>query len=375
MHGGGKMATMPPEIRGEVSDGTGGAAVAGANTGAGAGIYAPMPSASDLPPVVIFDRATKKFGKDEVLRGLTFTVPQGRVLGVIGPSGSGKSTMVRLMLGMYRPTDGLVTLFGKEPWKLRRTDRERIGYMPQDFVLYPTLTAEETLHFAASLYGVPPRRAHERARELLKFVELDDARKRRADDLSGGMRRRLSLAATLVHDPDFLILDEPTAGIDPILRVSIWDGLKQARDGGKTLVVTTQYVTEAEYCDAVLLVYEGAIIAAGTPDELRRSATGGDMLDVRLNGAIEPHTADRLRQLDFVTHVEGRERPDEIRVTVNSVQEDLPMLTAFFDLEAGGHAEVQPYVPSFEDVFIRLVTQAREAPGGTINGHGGDAAR
>lgn len=365
MHGGQQMAMMPPGTRGE----TRGAAMPGVE-------YAPTFDAGGAPPVVIFDRATQRFGKDEVLHGLTFTVPQGRVLGVIGPSGSGKSTTVRLMLGMYRPTSGLVTLFGKEPWKLRRPDRERIGYMPQDFVLYPTLTAEETLHFAASLYGVPPRRAHERARELLRFVELEEAHKRRADDLSGGMRRRLSLAATLVHDPDFLVLDEPTAGIDPILRVSIWDGLKQARDAGKTLVVTTQYVTEAEYCDAVLLVYEGSIIAAGTPDELRHAATGGDIMDVRLNGPIQPEAAERLRRLDFVTRVEGRERPDEIRVTVRDLQEDLPMLTAFFDLEAGGHAEMQPHVPTFEDVFVRLVTNAREAPGGTINGHvGNDAAR
>lgn len=328
-----------------------------------------VPASSGTPAVVSFVDVVKLFGKEIVLHGLNFAVPQGRVLGIIGPSGSGKSTTVRLMLGMYRPTSGSVTLFGQDPSRLKRTDRERVGYMPQDFVLYPTLTAEETLHFAASLYGIPWGQAARRSRELLKFVDLDEARNRRAGDLSGGMRRRLSLAATLVHDPDFLVLDEPTAGIDPILRVTIWEGLKQARDSGKTLVVTTQYITEAEYCDSVLLVYEGMIIAAGTPDELRHTATGGDMLDVRLRQPIEPEVADRLRDLPFVVAVEGRQRPDEMRVTVHSLTNDLPLLAAFFDLEAGGQAEMEPYVPSFEDVFVRLVNQARAMQEGTSDGH------
>jgi len=228
---------------------------------------------------------------------------------------------------------------------------------------------EETLRFAASLYGVPWKQAARRSRELLQFVDLTEAHNRRAGDLSGGMRRRLSLAATLMHDPDFLVLDEPTAGIDPILRVTIWDGLKQARDSGKTLVVTTQYITEAEYCDNVLLVYEGMIIAAGTPDQLRHTATGGDMLDVRLRQAIEPEVAARLRQLPFVVAVKGRQRPDELRVTVHSLTNDLPLLAAFFDLEAGGQAEMEPYVPSFEDIFVRLVNHARAAQEGTSDGH------
>lgn len=328
-----------------------------------------VPASGGTPLVVSFVDVVKRFGKEVVLHGLNFSVPPGQVLGIIGPSGSGKSTTVRLMLGMYRPSSGSVTLFGQDPSRLKRVDRERVGYMPQDFVLYPTLTAEETLRFAASLYGVPWKQAARRSRELLQFVDLTEAHNRRAGDLSGGMRRRLSLAATLMHDPDFLVLDEPTAGIDPILRVTIWDGLKQARDSGKTLVVTTQYITEAEYCDNVLLVYEGMIIAAGTPDQLRHTATGGDMLDVRLRQAIEPEVAARLRQLPFVVAVKGRQRPDELRVTVHSLTNDLPLLAAFFDLEAGGQAEMEPYVPSFEDIFVRLVNHARAAQEGTSDGH------
>ncbi len=308
---------------------------------------------------VTFDRVVQRFGKDEVLHGLTFTVPWGEILGVIGPSGSGKTTTIRMMLGMYRPTSGTVRVFGRDPWKLRRSDRERIGYMPQDFVLYPMLTTEENLHFAASLYGVPWWDAHRRSTQLLEFVDLADARKRRAADLSGGMRRRLSLAATLMHDPDLLVLDEPTAGIDPILRESIWDGLRTARDEGKTMVITTQYVTEAEYCDHVLLIHEGDIIASGSPADLRHAATGGEMLDIRFDRP-RPDIAVRLQSLPFVHAVEPLDRPDAVRVVVDDIVTDLPLLSEYCDRQEGGCVSIDAHSPTFDDVFVRLVSQARD---------------
>lgn len=330
-----------------------------------------LPSTSPGTPVAIpavtFENATKQFGKEEVLHGLTFAVPWGQILGVIGPSGSGKTTTIRLMLGMYRPNSGTVRIFGREPTKLRRADRERIGYLPQDFVLYPTLTTEENLRFAASLYGVPWWETGKRIGQLLEFVNLTDARKRRAEDLSGGMRRRLSLAATLMHNPDFLVLDEPTAGIDPILRTSIWDGLRAARDDGKTMLVTTQYVTEAEYCDSVLLIDQGAIIAAGTPAELRRAATGGDMLDIHFEQP-HPDVVLRMQSLPFVQHVETLDRPTDIRVTVDDISTDLPHLSEYCDREGGGCTSMEPHVPSFDDVFVRLVSRARDERKDTADG-------
>lgn len=328
----------------------------------------PVPRAADAPPSVIFDRATKRFGKEEVLHGLSFSVQPGTILGVIGPSGSGKSTTVKLMLGMFKPTSGTVRCLGRNPWKLRRGDKERIGYMPQDFVLYPTLTAEETLRFVAAVYGIPFWEARERSKRLLDFVDLGAAHNRRADDLSGGMKRRLSLAATLMHNPDFLVLDEPTAGIDPILRVTIWDELRHARESGKTLVITTQYVTEAEYCDQVLLIYEGDIIAAGTPDELRKQASGGDMLDIRFDEP-RPDTAVRLETLPYVQSVEPGEHPNQLRVTVDNLQEDLPQIQEYCDLKEGGCTSIEPHVPTFEDVFVRLVTQAKEKGEARGDGH------
>jgi ABC-2 type transport system ATP-binding protein len=237
---------------------------------------------------VAFDHVTKRFGNDEILHGLTFAVPWGQILGIIGPSGSGKTTTVRMMLGMYRPTSGKIQLFGRNPWRLRHGDKERIGYMPQEFILYPDLTVEENLRLAASLYGVPWWEARRRLREVLPFVELADARRQRVADLSGGMRRRLSLAATLMHNPDFLVLDEPTSGIDPIVRTSIWEGLRDARDGGKTFVVTTHYVSEAEHCDLVILIDAGRIIATGTPAELRRAGGRGGTCSMCISPRRDP---------------------------------------------------------------------------------------
>lgn len=319
----------------------------------------PLATPPDEAAVVLED-VSKQFGKQDVLHNINIRVPWGEILGLIGPSGSGKTTTIRMMLGMLKPSGGHALTFGRDPMHLRRADRERIGYMPQDFVLYPALTVQENLRFAASLYGVSWWEARRRVRELLPFVDLTEARRRRAEDLSGGMRRRLSLAATLMHDPDFLVLDEPTAGIDPILRASIWDGLRQARTNGKTMVITTQYVTEAEYCDSVILIDEGTIIASGPPDELRRDATGGEMVDIRL-AEPRPDIAARLRSLPFVHAVELLDRPDEVRVVVDDIEAAIPELRAYFDREEGGATSIEAHVLSFDDVFVRLVSRARAA--------------
>ncbi len=181
------------------------------------------------------------------------------------------------------------------------------------------------------------------------------------------MRRRLSLAATLMHDPDFLVLDEPTAGIDPILRTTIWEGLRAARDEGKTMVITTQYVTEAEYCDQVLLIHEGTIIASGTPSDLRRAATGGDMLDITFDRP-RPDIERRFQSLPFVRDVEPLDNPNAVRVIVDDISTDLPELSAYCDREEGGCVSIEPHVPTFDDVFVRLVSKARDTQQGSEHG-------
>ena len=185
------------------------------------------------------------FAKDAGVFDQTYELPEGTIFGMIGPSGCGKTTTVRLMIGLLAPERGNLTCAGPGADSLSRRRRERIGYMPQQFVLYPNLTWEN-LNFVASLYGMGYcRRRKQRWSKVLEFVELSDARDRLGSQLSGGMQRRLELACTLVHDPLLMFADEPTAGIDPVLRGKFWDHFRQLRDQGRTLFVTTQYVGEA----------------------------------------------------------------------------------------------------------------------------------
>jgi len=223
--------------------------------------------ASDPRPIVEMHGVSHRFDDREVLSGIDLTVPRGTILGIIGPSGAGKTTTIRLLTGAIVPKQGEVMVMGRSPKRFRRADRERIGYMPQSFALYEDLTAGENIDFVASLFGMLWRRRRRRVREVLKLVGLWDVRGRQAGRLSGGMQRRLELACALVHQPELIILDEPTAGIDPLLRGSIWEELHRLRDAGRTLLVTTQHIAEADECDAVAMIVNGRIIALAPPDE------------------------------------------------------------------------------------------------------------
>ncbi len=239
-------------------------------------------SGSEPPrPVIVMQNASKRFGDAAAVENLSFTVHEGEIFGFIGPSGSGKTTTIRLMNGTYQPTDGTVTVFGQPADRMKTQVRERIGYLPQLFILYPNLSVKENIDFSASLYGMSWFGRRGRRREVLEFVELWDHRGKLARDISGGMQRRLALASSLIHDPKLIFLDEPTAGIDPILRAKFWDAFRALKAQGRSLFVTTQYVTEAEYCDHVAVLGHGRIIAVDTPENLRLRAFGGEIIEVR----------------------------------------------------------------------------------------------
>jgi ABC-2 type transport system ATP-binding protein len=270
---------------------------------------------------VTIDRASKRFGDDFALTDVTISVREGTILGIIGPSGAGKTTLVRLMTGALAPTEGEIRVMGEDPLRFKRRTRERVGYMPQSFALYPDLTTRENVDFVASLFGLLWWRRRRRTRQVLETVDLWSVRDRRAGKLSGGMQRRLELASALVHDPAILFLDEPTAGIDPLLRTTIWEELSRLRDDGRTLLVTTQYVGEAERCDAVLLISDGRVIAAGTPDELRRTAIGGDIVEVETAGR---HRHVRLPTGRGRRPASSSEGPNQVRITVSDAATMLP---------------------------------------------------
>jgi ABC-2 type transport system ATP-binding protein len=307
----------------------------------------------------------KDFGGKEVLRDLSLRVRPGEIFGLIGPSGSGKSTAVNLLWGYLRPTAGEVRVLGEEPAAFTAQTRQRIGYMPQGFILYPDLTVEQNMGFVAGLYGYPEWSNRRRIRAVLELVELWDARGQTARTISGGMQRRLALAAALVHDPDLLMADEPTANLDPILRAKLWDHFRRRSDQGKTLLVTTQYIDEAEYCDRVGLMYGGALIAEGEPEQLRRSAYGGDVVDI----VVERPSHDHLRALSAVPGApEGQVTPDEsIRLTVDRAGEAIPVLLAELERSGAKVRSVSQYRPTFDEVFIKLI----ERHSGSRPPHGG----
>lgn len=300
---------------------------------------------------------SKRYNGHDAVADLDLEIPAGVVVGVIGPSGSGKTTTIRMITGSLAPTSGRVEVLGERPSAFRRATRERIGYMPQQFSLYPDLTVAENVDFAASLYGLVLWRRWQRRKAVLELVDLWSVRRRRASRLSGGMQRRLELAAALVHQPDLLILDEPTAGIDPLLRRTVWDEIHRLRELGVTSVVTTQYVTEAEECNLVALISNGRLIASGTPDDLRRSALGGEVVEVTTTQLFDAST------LTAAPGVLGIEQtgPRDVRLVV----EDAGTATAGIIqaiTEAGAEvASVSEYRPTFEDVFTSLVERDRDA--------------
>jgi ABC-2 type transport system ATP-binding protein len=319
--------------------------------------------------VVTVDGAGKRFGSLTALSGVKLTVPKGTILGVIGPSGAGKTTLIRLLTGALAPTSGTIRVLGEDPRRFRRRTREGIGYMPQQFTLYEDLTAGENIDFVAGLFGMLWLRRRRRVAEVLKLTDLWDARGRRAADLSGGMQRRLELACALVHEPALFFLDEPTAGIDPLLRGTIWQELHRLKDEGRTLLITTQYINEAEECDRVAFIAHGRLIALETPAALTRLAVGGDIIEVQVVHAFD---AEALLKHDDVRAVDQR-GPRTFLVTVDDASTALPEIDDRVIALGGEFESAREYRPSFDEVFAALV-ERDEREQARPPGDGGAAA-
>ena len=310
------------------------------------------------PDVVAVDIG-KRFGDRDVVQGLSFEVQRGTIFGIIGPSGCGKTTTVRMLLGVLRPTSGDLRVLGRHPHRFRRRDRERLGYMPQQFVLFPELSVMENMGFAASIYGMSLFGRGRRIRRTLELVELWDARDRPAGQLSGGMQRRLELAATLVHNPEVIFLDEPTAGIDPVLRAKFWDHFRALRDEGRTVICTTQYVTESEYCDEILVLRDGQKIATGTPEQVRRLAIGGEVVTVA-GPQLDRHAVTAIREVDGV-HKVSWDGQDRLKVIVEDAGSAMPDLVEALKNANVDVDEVSEEHASFDDVFVQLMEDEQAA--------------
>ena len=306
-------------------------------------------------PIIVMDRVTRAFGEHLAVRDLSLAVTPGTIVGLIGPSGSGKTTTVRMLTGTLGRTQGGIRVLGEDPMHFSRQARGRIAYMPQLFSLYEDLSAQENVGFVAALYGIGPFKRRRLIRDALQVVDLTDVRNRLARNLSGGMQRRLELACALVHSPDVLFVDEPTAGIDPMLRQAIWDELRRLRDEGRTLLVTTQYVGEAEYCDQVALIADGELVAFDTPDELRRLVFGGEVLEVNAQRTVEP---EMLQGIPGILRI-SQPGPRQLFVTTENAATTTPRIV---EALRGHNVEVlglQEHQPTFDEVFAGLVEQRR----------------
>lgn len=226
--------------------------------------------------IVSISKVSKSFGKQHVLKEISLDIKKGEIFGFLGPSGAGKTTLVKELAGLDTPTSGENFVFNQKMPSLALM--ERIGYMAQSDALYGELTAKENLQFFSSLYGLKGKQQEARIKEVMEVVNLHDDLNKLVFNYSGGMKRRLSLAAALLHEPELLILDEPTVGIDPVLRKSIWDSFYELNKKGVTIIVTTHVMDEAEKCHRLGMIRDGKLIAVGTSEELKRN-TGATSIE------------------------------------------------------------------------------------------------
>lgn len=302
-------------------------------------------------PIIKAISLTKKFGSFTAVDRVTFEVHQGQVFGFLGPNGAGKTTTIRMLCGIIKPTSGTAVVAGVDVSRDPERVRAQIGYMSQRFSLYGDLTVAENLDFYGNVYGVPRKRLRERIDTMMHYFDLGEARNVLARDLAGGYRQRLALACALLHEPKVLFLDEPTSGVDPLARRRFWDLIYDLAARGTTVLLTTHYLDEAEYCQRLAFIGAGRLLAVGSPSEIKTKMAGFSVFSV----AAEPQdrALARLRALDGV--VSAVPFGAEAHVVVSSSVLDEKAIA-----EALNRAEVlvgyvRKVPPSLEDVFIHLV--------------------
>jgi ABC-2 type transport system ATP-binding protein len=299
-------------------------------------------------PVIALSGTVKRFGPTPALRGIDLTVLRGEMFGVIGPDGAGKTTTLRLICGLLRPDQGTVRVFGVDPWRMRRTTTASIGYLSQRFSLYGDLSVDENIAFFARLHGV--RDFVARRTRLLELTRLLPFRDRLADRLSGGMKQKLALACTLVHEPPLLVLDEPTTGVDPVSRRDFWKLLAEFLAQGLTIVMATPYLDEAERCAKVALLSEGRLLALETPEALEQSSP--DLVaEIVVTPARQALAVLRRRFGEDRVQLFG----DRVHVRIDRTAD--PSEAASGLTEAGlTVTSVRAVPPTLEDVFIERLT-------------------
>jgi ABC-2 type transport system ATP-binding protein len=299
-----------------------------------------------------FQNVVKRYGTVDALRGVSFSVERGEMFGLIGPDGAGKTTAIRALCGLLHVNGGTIRVLGHDPITQHREVTGMVGYLSQRFSLYGDLSIDENIAFFAEIHGVGD--FHERRNRLLDMTQLTPFRARLADQLSGGMKQKLALACTLVHEPQVIVLDEPTTGVDPVSRREFWKLLSQFLAQGITILMSTPYLDEAERCSRIALLHEGTVLALDQPGRLRAGLSG------TLFEVVVPSPREAIDKLGHQRDIASAQVfGDRLHVWIDRpdprAAEDV--LNRAATAAGVGASSIRPIVPSLEDVFIaRLAT-------------------
>ncbi len=304
-------------------------------------------------PALSLTRVTKRFGATVAVNDLSLDVRRGEMFGLIGPDGAGKTTTIRLLCGLLRADSGEVRVLGRDPVREHVAITQSIGYFSQRFSLYGDLSIDENIAFFAEIHGV--RHYQEQRTRLLDMMQLTPFRSRLAERLSGGMKQKLALACTLVHQPELILLDEPTTGVDPVSRREFWKLLSEFLSQGITIVMTTPYLDEAERCSRVGLVHQGRLLALDTPERLRLQYPGRV---VEVIAQPQAQAAEVLRAKPGVANVHAFGERLHIRVEAGYAASEAEDLRATLERSGVTVVASRDVSPSLEDVFINQVLRA-----------------
>jgi ABC-2 type transport system ATP-binding protein len=303
-------------------------------------------------PILIVKDLDKSFGENHAVRGVSFQVARGEVFGLLGPNGAGKTTTISMITGLLEPTSGSIMVDGLDLKRDTNAVKAKLGLVPQELALYPTLSARENLNFFGRIYGLQGKQLRGRVDAVLNMVELTDRAEEAVEDYSGGMKRRVNIAAGLLHQPDVLFLDEPTVGVDPQSRNAIFEGVEALNRAGMTVIYTTHYMEEAQrLCHRVAIVDEGQIIALDTPSALIRGL-GGGILAV---GVTEGRAGDVVDLIAQLPAVKSATRTDgQLKIETHRLQEALIGTLNITNERDVAITSLEVLEPNLESVFLHL---------------------
>lgn len=309
---------------------------------------------SHVLPAIQAEGLTRLFGATVAVKEVALHLAPGEIFALLGPDGAGKTTTLRMLSGAIAPTSGSIAIEGIDLGRDPERVHERVGYMPQRFSLYSDLTVQENLDFYAQLFSVPPAVLAERSQRLLEFSGLSAFRARLAAQLSGGMKQKLALACTLVHDPRVLLLDEPTAGVDPASRREFWRILYELNRGGVTILVSTTYMDEADRCTTVGLLYAGELIAVEDPGVMKRRMRGDVVEFIAEPKATARRIVEQSPEILSETVIGER-----FHVVVADAATAIPLLTRRLTAAGVRVRDAGKVPPSLEDVFVSVIGERR----------------